>query len=317
MRKTTNKIVLIGSGQVGVGFLWSAISQGLASEYSIIDLNEGVAKGNVYDFQDAIATQTWDYKVEAASYESVKDADLVVITAGRPQKLGETRLEMVADNAKIMKNIAESVKSNGFKGVTVIASNPVDIMASIYKEVTGFDSKKVISSGCVLDSARLKNALSQIFGHNRKDIIAYVMGEHGDSSISTFENATIAGIPLKSSYEEKGLTKQKLDELHESVWKRAYKIIEGKGYTNFGIGSALCKISRSILRDEKLILPVGVFLTGEYNHTGVHASIPATVGAGGIIDTHEFPLSDKEKKDFDKSVSILKDNLKVALDAIN
>lgn len=318
MNKTTNKVVLIGSGQVGVGFMWTAITQGLAQEYVIIDLNDDLAKGNAYDFQDAQASMPYSYSIKNGGYEECKDADLIVITAGRPQRPGETRLDMVADNAKVMKNIAESVKGSGFSGVTVIASNPVDIMTTVFLKVTGYDNNKVISSGCVLDSARLKNELAMKFGYNVKDIDAHVMGEHGDSSFSALSQCTVNGFPMQDELNSNGLASdEERNEFHKSVFKRAYVIIEGKKYTNFGIGGALTKIGKSILWDQKHIMPVGVYLTGEYGHEGVHASIPAMLGKGGVIKTMELPLSPEEKAKFDNSVSVLKANLEVAEKAIS
>lgn len=316
MKKTTNKVVLIGSGQVGLGFIWSAINQGVAAEYAIIDLDEGSAKGNKFDLEDAQGNLPHNFTVEAGGYDLVKNADVVVITAGRAQQPGETRLDLIGSNAKIMSSIGKQVKANGFDGITVIASNPVDILATIYMEATGFVPNKVISSGCTLDSARLRNELSQIFGVTPADITAYTLGEHGDSSISTFEFGSIKGIPMKPMYKEKNLTEEKLALLHENVWKRAYKIIEGKKFTNFGVGAALANITKAIINNELKIMPVGTFLNGEYGELGVHASVPCLIGANGIEKTYEIPLSDKELKGFKNSVKVLKENLKVAHNAL-
>jgi len=217
MKKTTNKIVLIGSGAVGTSFLYSALSQGIAQEYGIIDINPDSAFGNKLDLEDAVPSLKYEAKITSGGYELVKDADLVIITAGRPQLEGETRLDMVAGNAKIMKNIANEVKASGFDGVTVIAANPVDVMTTVYQKITGFDANKVISSSCSLDTARLRIELANIFNVSTKDITAFVLGEHGDSSISTFTNGSISGVPLADLYEKHGLNKEKLAEIHEKV----------------------------------------------------------------------------------------------------
>ena len=139
---TKRKIILIGSGAVGTAFLYSAMNQGLASEYGIIDLNEKFVDGNVLDFEDVSAAVEQPFHVYKASYKDCKTADIVVITAGRAQREGETRLDLVKDNAKIMKGIAQGVRKSGFQGITVIASNPVDLMTLVYQQVTGFDHKK-------------------------------------------------------------------------------------------------------------------------------------------------------------------------------
>ncbi len=315
MKKTSNKVVLVGSGAVGTSFLYSAMSQGIAEEYGIIDINKEAAFGNELDLEDAIPTMD-EFNVKAGGYELVKDADVVVITAGRPQKPGETRLEMVADNAKIMKAIATEIKNNGFKGITLIASNPVDVMTTVYQKVTGFESSKVLSSSCTLDTNRLRRAFSKITGISAKEFGMFVLGEHGDSSVSTITNATIKGIPLKDFYKECKIDDKTCKEIHESVWKKAYEIIERKRATFYGIGAALSEVVKSILRDEKKIYAVGALLNGEYGQEGVYAGVPCLVGKDGVEKTFEFPLSDEEKEQFKKSISILKESTKIALDAI-
>ncbi len=316
MKKTTNKVVLIGAGAVGTSFLYSALSQGIASEYGIIDVNKDGAFGNELDLEDSIAASSMPCKVTAGDYDLVKDADVVVITAGRPQKPGETRLEMVADNARIMKSIAESVKANGFDGITLIAANPVDVMTTVYQKITGFDAKKVISSSCSLDSNRLRVELAKIFGVAATEFGAFVLGEHGDSSVSTLEFATLRGLPLKNYYNEYNVTKEQLATIHETVYKKAYEIINRKRATFYGIGSALAELTKVILNDERKIFATGSLLNGEYGESGVYAGVPSLLGREGIIKTYEFPLSKDEEKQFKKSISILKESTKVALDAI-
>ncbi len=314
MKKTNNKIVLIGSGAVGTSFLYSAINQGIAEEYGIIDINEEVAFGNKLDLEDAIGSLDNNAKVKSGGYELVSDADIVVITAGRPQKEGETRLDMIADNAKIMKGIADQVKANGFSGITVIASNPVDVMTATYQHVTGFDAKTVISSGCTLDTARLRLELSKIFKIAPSEFSAFVLGEHGDSSVSTLTNASVQGTPL--NYDDYGIDDAKKAKIHETVWKKAYEIINRKRATFYGIGAALAEISKAILRNEKKVFATGVKLTGEYGHSDVYASVPTLIGSKGVIETFEFPLSNAEKNTFDNSIKTLKEATNTALKAI-
>ncbi len=316
--KTTNKIVLVGAGAVGTSFLYSAISQGIAESYGIIDVNAEGALGNKLDLEDAFASLPHGLtNITSGGYEQVSDADVVVITAGRPQLPGETRLEMVADNAKIMKSIATEIKANGFNGITLIAANPVDVMTTVYQQVTGFDAKKVISSSCSLDTSRLRLELSQVFNIAPAEFGAFVLGEHGDSSVSTFEFGTIKGIPMKAFYAEKGLTEEKLAEIHTRVFKKAYEIIDRKRATFYGIGAALADISKAILRDERRVFATGALLSGEYGQEGVYAGVPSVIGSEGIIETFEFPLSEAEKAQFTKSVETLKEATKAALEAIN
>ncbi len=317
MKNTTNKVVLIGAGFVGMSYLYAATNQNLAKYYGIIDINNEVAYGQKLDLEDGRGCFATDYIVENGGYELAKDADLIVITAGRPQKPGETRLAMVADNAKIMKSIADQVKASGFQGVTIVASNPVDVMTTVYQHITGFDAHKVISASCALDTSRLKLELSKLIEDAApSDFGIYVMGEHGDSSVSTFSIATLNGVKLSSLYDEYGLTEAKLAKVHEIVWKKAYEIIDRKRATYYGIGMNLTDISRSILRDERRIFATGALLSGEYGMEGTYAGIPCLIGKEGIIRTFELPISEAEKAQFIKSVSTLKETTLKAVAAI-
>ncbi len=317
MKKTTNKIVLIGAGAVGTSFLYSAINQGIGNEFGIIDINDEMAKGNELDLEDAIpAIDSAINEIKAGGYELVKDADVVVITAGRPQKPGETRLEMVKDNALIMKGIAESVKSNGFDGITIIASNPVDIMTQVYQQVTGYDEKKVISSGTSLDSSRLKVELAKELDVNPKSIQAYVLGEHGDSSISTFEFAKIGGIDAKPFFNEAGLSEEKLAAIHKMVWRKAYEIIDRKRATFYGIGANLANIVDTIINDRNEVIPVGAKLTGQYGIVGIYFGTPCKVNRNGISQIYEYPVSDLEAKQLKVSERKIKEALNEALSVL-
>ncbi len=317
MKNTTNKIVVIGAGRVGMSFLYAATNQNLAKRYGIIDLNNEFAYGQKLDLEDGRGTTATDYIVESGGYELLKDADLIVITAGRGRKQGETRLDLAADNSKIMKSIADQVKASGFDGITIVAANPVDVVTTVYQQITGFDAHKVISASCVLDTSRLKAELSKLVENVApRDFGVYVIGEHGDSSVSTFSSATLNGVPFSSLPDKYGLTEEKLAEVHETVWKKAYGIVERKGATYYGIGMNLADISRAVLRDEKRVLATGALLSGEYGMEGTYAGIPCLIGKEGIIRTFEINLSEVEKAQFIKSVSTLKKTTLIGLDAI-
>lgn len=310
------KIILIGSGAVGSSFLYSAMNREIATQYGIIDLNEKNVLGNCLDFEDGIAASDYPFNVFKAKYSDCKDADIVVITAGRPQLPGETRLNMVEGNAKIMKTIAEEVKKSGFNGLTVIASNPVDILTFVYQQITGFDKKKVIGSGTSLDSSRLTREISKRINVAPQSIQAYVLGEHGDSSVSAFSVATVGGLSLRY-FEEKGkIDKNEYPQIHEFVWKKAYEIINYKGATFYGIGVNLANICENILRDSKKIIAIGAYLEGQYNSEGVYTGVPAVIGINGIEEIIEFKLSSEEQEQFNKSVKQLKEVVKKAQEAI-
>ncbi|MBR4025798.1 MAG: L-lactate dehydrogenase [Mycoplasmataceae bacterium] len=310
------KIILVGAGAVGCSFLYSAMNRGLASEYGIIDVNKANVEGQTLDFEDGSAPSDYPFNVFAAEYSDCKDADLVVITAGRPQLPGETRLNMVEGNAKIMKEIATNIKQSGFKGITVIASNPVDILTLIYQEVTGFDKKTVIGSGTSLDSARLTREISKRINIAPQSIQAYVLGEHGDSSVSAFSVATVGGLPLSYFVKNKRIDESEFPKIHEFVWKKAYEIIERKRATFYGIGVNLANICENIIRDSRKVLAIGAFLEGQYKNSGIYTGVPAVVSVNGIEEIIEFTLSDAEQKQFDNSVKQLKEVVEKARQAI-
>ncbi|MBR3832244.1 MAG: L-lactate dehydrogenase [Mycoplasmataceae bacterium] len=310
------KIILVGAGAVGCSFLYSAMNRGLASEYGIIDVNKANVEGQTLDFEDGSAPSDYPFNVFPAEYSDCKDADLVVITAGRPQLPGETRLNMVEGNAKIMKEIATNIKQSGFKGITVIASNPVDILTLIYQEVTGFDKKTVIGSGTSLDSARLTREISKRINIAPQSIQAYVLGEHGDSSVSAFSVATVGGLPLSYFVKNKRIDESEFPKIHEFVWKKAYEIIERKRATFYGIGVNLANICENIIRDSRKVLAIGAFLEGQYKNSGIYTGVPAVIGVNGIEEIIEFTLSDAEQKQFDNSVKQLKEVVEKAREAI-
>lgn len=310
------KIILIGAGAVGSSFIYSALNKDLANTYKIIDLNEDMVLGHSMDFEDGSPISKKPYTISAGSYADAEDADLIVITAGRPQKPGETRLQMVADNAKIMRLIATNIKNNNFKGITLIASNPVDIMTGVYQKITGFDPKRVISSGTLLDTSRFKVELSKLLDVETNEIEAYLLGEHGDSSVATIEYGKIKGIPLIEYAKNKNVSLEQLNEAAKKAAGKAYEIIEKKGATYYGIGMTLAIISEAILNDNKLKAPISKLLTGEYGCNGCYAGILSTVGKNGIESSEEFPLSESEMKKFEESIKILNEIQKAAFEAI-
>ncbi len=313
MENTTNKVVVIGAGYVGTSFLYAAINQNLAKYYGIIDLKSEFAHGQKLDLEDGRGSIESDYIVEDGGYELLKDADLLIIAAGGgPLKPGGTRHDLLEGTVKIMKSIAVQVKASGFKGITIIASAPLEAASIIYQHITGIEPNKVISASCVLDSSRLKIELSKLIENAApKDFDVYIMGEHGDSSVAAFSAATLKGVKLSTLYEEYGLTEEKLAKVHETVWKKAYEIFNRKGLTSYGIGMVLVDIACSVLRDEKRVFATGALLSGEYGIAGTYAAIPCLIGKEGIIRTFELDLSEKEKAKFIKSISILKElNLK-------
>ncbi|AVN63974.1 L-lactate dehydrogenase [Mesoplasma florum] len=316
MKKTSNKVVLVGTGAVGMSFIYSAVNQGLAEEYVLIDVNTKAAEGNAIDIQDTMAVLDKPFTIKAGTYEDCKDADLIVITAGRPQRPGETRLELIADNSRIMKGIAEAIKASGFNGVTVIASNPCDVLTTVYQQVTGYDEHSVVGAGTTLDSARLRRLVAEKLNVAPKSVNAYIMGEHGDSSVAAYSKATVMGQPISKYLAEGKITEADLEECWTRAIRMAYEIIERKGATYYGIGVCLNAISSAILRDEKTTFMVGAKLNGEYGQKGFYTGVPVILGSKGWETIIEWDLSDAEKEAFKKSCDALDATYQKAKEAI-
>ncbi len=313
----SRKVGLIGTGAVGTSFLYSAINTGLAQEYVLIDMFKEFAEGQALDLEDASLYSTNKFsKIYSGEYSDLKDADIIVVTAGAAQKPGQSRLEMVEVNAKIMKDIALEVKKSGFDGITIIASNPVDVMASVFQKVSKFPTAKVISSGTSLDTSRLRLELSKVLNINASAIKAYILGEHGDSSTPTFSAATIGLVPLMEFAKTKNITEKDLYDIHDIVWKKAYEIINRKKATHFGVGVALNKIAKSIMIDEGAVMSVGAKLTGQYGAKDFYVGTPCVIGKKGVTEIFEVPLNEKETEKMQKSISILKEATEIAFKAI-
>ena len=296
------KVVLIGCGAVGTSFLYSALNQNLFDEYVLIDAFETVAKGHAWDFEDANAVMATPATViKQGTYAECEDADLVVITAGVPQKPGgETRLQLVGRNAKIMEEIATNVRDSGFEGITVIASNPVDILGAIYAKVTGFEPNRVIPSGTILDSARLQWEIAKRVKVSPASIEAFVIGEHGDSSVSVFSQATVGPMPL-SKYRRLSESQKKL--IHKDVMRKAYKIINAKRATYYGIGACLARICKAVLKDENVVLPVAIKKNPD---SDIYIGWPTLVGKEGWHSPLKLTLLAEEKRAFTKSYNSIK-----------
>lgn len=303
--KKNQKVMLVGDGAVGSSYAFAMAQQELAEEFVIVDIFKERTQGDVLDLED---TQPWrsPKKFYSGEYSDAADADLVVITAGAPQKEGETRLDLVNKNLRILKTIVEPIVKSGFDGIFLVAANPVDILTYATLKLSGFPSNKVIGSGTSLDSARLRVELGKLLDIDPRSIDAYMLGEHGDTEFANFEEATVAGVSLLEMLAERGVTLDDLDKVEETTRNKAYDIIAGKGATFYGIATSLARITRAILHDEKTILPVGAYLEGQYGAKDLYLGTPAVVSADGIEKIIEIKLSEKEQEKMDISVNQLK-----------
>jgi len=302
------KIAIIGAGKVGSTFAFSLLISGIAREIVLIDKNESLAIGECMDLNHAISF-VHPTKIYAGGYEGCKDADIVVITAGANQKPDQTRTDLVQKNVEIFKEIIPSIIRYTTTAILLVVTNPVDILTYVTLKLSGFPPNKVIGSGTVLDTARLKYMISEYAKVDTANIHAYIIGEHGDTELPVWSNATIGGMDVQkycSDYAQLGNVKEELKELFEKVRNSAYEIIKLKGATNYSIALALVKITRSILRNENSILPVSTLITDYYGINDVCISIPSIVNKNGVEQYVRLDLSEEEQELFKHSANTLK-----------
>ncbi|WP_226668794.1 L-lactate dehydrogenase [Metabacillus litoralis] len=297
-----NKVVLVGTGAVGSSYAYALMNQGICDELVLIDLNEEKAKGDVMDLDHGIVYAPSAMNIKFGNYKDCQDAAIVVICAGAAQKPGETRLDLVSKNVKIFESVVGGIMESGFNGIFLVATNPVDILAYATWKISGLPKERVIGSGTVLDSARFRYLLGEEFETAPTSVHGYIIGEHGDSQLPVWSLANISGTPIAQK-----LTEERKEEISIQVRDAAYKIIESKGATYYGIAMGLARITRAILRNENVVLPVGALLEGENGHSDVYIGIPSVINRTGIKKVVELTLNEKEQAQLAKSVKTLKD----------
>lgn len=297
-----NKVVLIGCGNVGMAYAYSLINQkSYVSELVLIDINKDKVEGEAMDLNHCLPYVSSRISVRAGDYNECRDARIVVIAAGSNQKEGETRMDLINKNSKIFKSIVSSVMENGFNGIFVVATNPLDVMTYLTLKYSKLPANQVLGSGTTLDTARLRYMISEKIGICSKNIEAYVIGEHGDSEFIPWSNANIA---LKSI--KKFLTEEDRNQLEEDVRNSAYEIINRKGATAYGIGVCLTRITNAILEDKNIILSVSSY----DKENDICISTPAIVNASGVKEKIYIPLDKEETEKIINSIKVIKDAIK-------
>lgn len=303
------KVVLVGTGFVGMSFAYSLFNQGGVNELVLIDVLKEKAQGEALDLAHGLAYCPSKMEIKYGEYDECKDANIVVITAGIAQKPGQTRLELVETNTKIAKDIVEKVMASGFNGIFVVASNPVDIITYVVQKVSKMPPSKVIGSGTMLDTARLRYLVGQKLKIDPNNVHTYVMGEHGDSSFVPWEHCYIGCKKLTDIMKETHKSMKDLEKIRDDVKNAAYEIIEKKKATYYGIGMALTKLVKAILNDEKSLLTVSTYLNGEYKQKDIYIGVPAVVTSKGIREILELQLNEQDQEKLSTSVKILRDTI--------
>lgn len=301
------KAAIIGCGFVGSATAFTLMQSKLFSEMVLIDANQEKADGEAKDIAHGIPF-AGQMKIYAGDYKDLADAAIVIVTAGANQKPEETRLDLVHKNVSIYKNIIPQITAQNFQGILLIVSNPVDILTYVAVQLSGLPENRVIGSGTVLDTARLKHALGEHLHVDSRSVHSFIIGEHGDSEIAAWSSTNVSGIPLDNFCEMRGHFNHEasMQKIAESVKNSAYEIIAKKQATYYGIAMSVKRICECIIRNEKSILPVSSMMHGEYGIEGIALSMPAIVGLDGVETHVPISLNEEEQNRLKESVRTLK-----------
>ncbi len=299
------RIAVIGTGMVGSSFAYAAMIKGLAAELILIDVSEEREMGEVMDLSHGlIGTETG--KVSGGDFSDCQDVDIIVITAGAAQKPGETRLDLVSKNVKIMDSIIKKMGKLRDDTVVLVVSNPVYILAYVARERIKLPNKgQVFGTGTALDTSRLRYIMSQKLGVNLHNVHGYVFGEHGDSEFVAWSLANVSSMPAK-----KLLTAKQMKAIEKQTMRAAYEIIQRKRATYYGIGVVITEIVEAVLHDKKMILPVSTVPGAAYGIKDMSIGVPAVIGRGGVEKVWKLPLTAGEMKQLKTSAALLKKTFK-------
>ncbi len=305
-----NKITVIGSGNVGSTIAYTLTVMGLASEIVMIDVNEEKSLGEALDIRQGVPFAN-PANVYAGSYRDAKGSDIVVITSGMPRKAGQSRLDLAQTNVDIIKSIADNIVPVAPEATYVIVSNPVDILTYVFLKHTGLPQERVIGSGTILDTARLRSRLSEYYSVNQKNVHAYMLGEHGDSGFVPWSIANISNVPVEN-YGKAIMTatdypELKKDEVENYVRKSGARVIQRKGATYYAVSMSVCHVCKCLLSGIDTTLTVSTLLNGEYGINDVCLSLLNVVGNKGAHTKIMLPLNDEEIASLHNSANVLKD----------
>ena len=304
----SGKIVLVGTGFVGMSMAYSMLNRGGVGELVLIDIDKEKTIGEEMDLSHGLPFAPQKMVIKAGDYSDCKDAEIVVITAGVAQKQGgQTRLELAEVNTKIVKEITQNIMASGFNGIIIVASNPVDLMSYVVYKVSGLPKNKVIGSGTVLDTARLRYMIAEYMNVSSKNVHAYIMGEHGDSSFVPWDHCYIGCKKLIDVMKDNDHPIEDLEKIHQGVVNAAYEIIEKKKATYYGIGMSLNRLVRAILDDENSILTVSTYLeNGEFGQDDIYIGVPAIINKDGVRELLKLDLNKEEQEKLDNSCNLIK-----------
>lgn len=297
------KISVIGCGNVGATAAYAMLLSGIPNEMTLIDINKDRAEGLLLDFKHSLSFLSYTKLTAGTDLKLTANSDLIVVTAGARQQEGQSRLDLININRGIFKKIIPELAKHSREAILLIVSNPVDILTYEALKLSKFKPGKVFGSGTMLDSARLQYHLSEKLNVNPRDIQAFIMGEHGDSSFPVWSSANVAG---QSLFKFPKFGKRDAKKCYRDTRDAAYRIIHDMGFTCYSIGMVVREIMKAIYENSRIVVPLSTVLRGQYGLRDVALSMPCVLGSEGIAGTIEIPLSAEEKKLLQKSATTLK-----------
>ena len=313
IRIGNRKVAIIGVGFVGASIAYALTLRNLAREIVLIDIDKKKAQGEALDIRHGIPYMGMA-AVYAGDYKDCSDCDMIIVTAGRNRRSGESRLNLIQDNSAIMKNVVDSIRPYYTGGVILVVSNPVDILVTLCDSWTGLPNGKVFGTGCILDSSRMTSLISDYVGLSTEVVKGSIVGEHGDSQLPIWSHVSIGGVPIEDFCENAGLlwNDEQMEKISETVKNMGANIISAKGKTHYGIATCVCLLADAVLNQRPTIAPVSSVLKGEYGCRNVAMSVPSIIGVNGVERRIEEKWNDYEIKMFRNSAG----RLEVALKAV-
>lgn len=301
----SSRVAIIGAGNVGATAAYALMLSGSFAEIVLIDRDPDRAVAEATDIADANAIAR-PARIRAGDYPDVKEADILVLTAGAATHGDETRTSIAGKSAAIVRACVKDAMAAGFEGVLVVSSNPVDAMAQLAQATSGLPPERVIGTGTLLDSNRFRKRLANQLGIAPGAVDAMVLGEHGDSEVVAYSTVRVGGVSLDAFLADRELDRS---EIAKDVVRAGYTINQGKGYTSFGVASAIVRICEAVQRDERVVLPVGTRLTGQFGIDDVYLSLPCLIGAAGVLRVLTPDLVPDEKAALLASADVLRQTL--------
>jgi len=304
-----SKVVVVGTGAVGAAVAFDIVMNHVCDDLVLIDINKEKSWAEATDLQHSLGYSGSKMRVKHGEYTDCTDADLVVIAAALPYITGQSRLDMIEKAAGIMKSIVPAIMASGFSGIIVVITNPVDVMSYYVHKLSGLPANKVIGTGTALDSARLKYHLADVMNVDPQSVHALCMGEHGDSQVIPWSQITVGGKKFLDIINDNKVRLEgfDMDSISEDIKRIAYRIVNAKGATTFGIAATTVQIIKAVLHDENKVIPVSAMLNGEYGEEDIYVGVPAVLNSLGVKELVEYHLADNEIIELKKSIEIIRE----------